>query len=57
MDKLLEQGVSVYVDDVALATWALQNHDIMLNEVFTRFKKYNSQVKLNKCVKLRRRSF
>lgn len=57
MDKLLEQGVSVYVDDVALATWALQNHDIMLNEVFTRFKKYNFQVKLNKCVKLRRRSF
>lgn len=46
---LLGNGVSVYIDDVTIAAETIEEHDQLLEEVFTRLKNANFQVKIPKC--------
>lgn len=49
LDDLLENGVSVYIDDVSIGAPTIERHDELLKSVFERLKKHNFQVKISKC--------
>lgn len=49
LDELLDKGVGVFIDDVAVAAPKISTHDELLDQVFQRLKKHNFQVKISKC--------
>lgn len=49
LHDLLDEGVSVYIDDVSIVAKDLETHDHLLTEVFNRLSKHHFQVKIKKC--------
>lgn len=47
--RVLEDGVSVYIDDVIIATETIEENDRLLKEVFECLQRANFQVKIAKC--------
>lgn len=46
---LLGRGISIYMDDLTIATPTAYHHERILTEVFERLEKHNLQVQIKKC--------
>lgn len=49
LGDLLDQGVSVYIDDVSIGAPTIEKHDELLGQVLERLQKHNFQIKIPKC--------
>lgn len=53
-NDLLDRGVKIYMDDIVIYTKTLEEHLELLQEIFTRLRKHNFKLKIEKCFFLKR---